>query len=49
MLIREVNFEDYLKIKNLANKNNLKIYDKSDWEKVWKENPYLKKIILSGV
>ena len=43
MFIKEVSFEDYLKIKNLANRNNLKIYDKSDWEKIWKENPYLKK------
>ena len=43
MLIREVNFEDYLKIKDLTDRNNIRIYDKSDWEKVWKENPYLKK------
>ena len=43
MLIREVNFEDYLKIKDLTNRNNIEIYDKFDWKKVWKENPYLKK------
>lgn len=43
MLIREVNFEDYLKIKGLTDRNNIEIYDKIYWEKVWKENPYLKK------
>ena len=43
MLIREVNFEDSLKIKDLTNRNNIEIYDKFDWKKVWKENPYLKK------
>ena len=43
MLIREVNFEDYLKIKDLNDRNNIAIYDKIYWEKVWKENPYLKR------
>jgi len=43
MHIREVNFEDYIKIKSLVNRYNLQIYDKLNWEKMWKENPYLKK------
>ena len=48
MHIREVNFEDYSKIKDLTDRNNIAIYDKFYWEKVWKENPFLKLPNLSS-
>ncbi len=42
MIIRDAKFEDYLEIKNLANKFNIKVYSKRNWEDIWKNNPYLK-------
>ena len=42
MIIRKVKFEDYSEIKSLANKFNISVYSKSNWEDIWKENPRLK-------
>ena len=42
MIIRKVKFEDYSEIKNLANKFNINVYSKSNWEDIWKDNPCLK-------
>tara|TARA_Y100000590_G_C15684676_1_gene1001121 strand:- start:493 stop:1587 length:1095 start_codon:yes stop_codon:yes gene_type:complete len=42
MQIREVQIEDYIQIKELHEKYNLKILDKVDWSKFWSENPYIK-------
>ena len=42
MIIREAKFEDYLKIKILAQKYNLSIYEKKEWEEIWEKNPYIK-------
>ena len=41
MLIREVVYQDYPQIKKLAKKHKLEIYEQSDWESIWKNNPYL--------
>ena len=43
MLIREVVYQDYPQIRNLVKKHKLEIYDQSDWEAIWKNNPYLNK------
>ena len=42
MIIREAKFEDHWQIKNLANKFNINVYEKNEWEIIWKNNPYLK-------
>ena len=42
MIIREVKFEDYSQIKNLANRFNINVYEQNEWEIIWKNNPYLK-------
>ena len=42
MIIREARFEDYEEIKDLANKFNISVYSKNNWENIWKNNPYLK-------
>ncbi len=41
MIIREAKFNDYNKIKILAQKYNLSIFEKDEWERIWKKNPYL--------
>ena len=42
MIIREAKFEDYGEIRDLANKFNISVYSKNNWEDIWKNNPYLK-------
>ena len=41
MRIRAAKFEDYDQIKELANRYNLNIYEKSYWEDIWKKNPLI--------
>ena len=47
MIIREAKYKDYPKIKILAQKYNLSIYEKKEWEEIWINNPYIKDINTS--
>ena len=38
MIIREAKYKDYPKIKILAQKYNLSIYEKKEWEEIWINN-----------
>ena len=49
MLIREVVYQDYPQIRNLVKKHKLEIYDQSDWEAIWKNNPYLNEKKINGL
>ena len=42
MVIREVTYQDYHQIEKLVKKHELKIYDQSNWELIWKNNPHIK-------
>ena len=42
MIIRKVRFEDYEEIRDLAEKFNINVYSKNNWEDIWKKNPCLK-------
>jgi len=42
MKIREVQIKDYIQIKELHDKYNLKILDKIGWSKFWLQNPCMK-------
>ncbi|NWJ57955.1 hypothetical protein HX858_09465, partial [Marine Group I thaumarchaeote] len=42
MKIREVQIEDYIQIKELHDKYNLKILDKVGWSKFWLQDPCMK-------
>ena len=42
MVIREVTYQDYHQIEKLVKKHELKIYDQSNWELIWKNNPHIR-------
>jgi len=42
MIIRKVKVEDHAEIKSLANKYKINVFNKTEWEKIWNENPLLK-------
>ena len=42
MLLREVTFEDYTKIKKLVTRSKKNIQDYETWKKIWSTNPLLK-------
>ena len=40
MKIEKILFEDFEKIIDLNHRNNLTTLQRSDWENLWKKNPY---------